>query len=335
MENRKLHWGIIGCGNVTEQKSGPAFYTLPNTELVAVMRRDAAKAADYARRHHVPAYYTNAADLLNAPNVEAVYIATPPSSHATLAIQAMQKGKAVYVEKPMATSYADCLTMANVSQQTGQPLYIAYYRRAQAYFLKIKEIISSGILGEILHAGVRLIRPASEEDRSQNKPWRLDPEQSGGGYFVDMGSHQLDLLLFLFGSIKSWQAEVCNKGGFYQAEDYVDVDFLFQSGLRADGTWNFAAHGETEEDSFTITGTNGTLYFSTFTTTPIRLITTGEQIFTIPKPAIVEAPMIEQITNNILSGNQNTRNLADAIEVSRLIEGILLPYYQVSRKRII
>lgn len=328
MEKKKLHWGIIGCGNVTEHKSGPAFYTLPDTELVAVMRRDAEKAADYARRHHVQAYYTHATELINDPQVEAVYIATPPSSHAALAIEAMLKGKPVYVEKPMASTYADCLRMADISTQTGQPLYVAYYRRAQEYFLKVKEIISSGMLGETLHAEIRLMRKASEEDRSEHKPWRLNPEQSGGGYFVDMASHQLDLLLFLFGTVKSWHAQVCNKRGFYQAEDYVEADFLFQAGHSANGTWNFTAPEGKEEDCFTITGLNGSLHFSTFTMTPIRLVTTKEEIFNIPKPSIVEAPMIERITHEIMSGHHNTQGLADAIEVSRLMEEILRPYYQ-------
>ena len=83
-----IRWGIIGCGDVTEVKSGPGFKQAANSALVAVMRRDAGKAADYARRHNVPRWYANADELLADPNVDAISIATPPSSHAQLALQA-------------------------------------------------------------------------------------------------------------------------------------------------------------------------------------------------------------------------------------------------------
>ncbi|NCB07478.1 MAG: Gfo/Idh/MocA family oxidoreductase, partial [Bacteroidia bacterium] len=96
-----VRWGIIGVGNVTEVKSGPAFYKTEHSKLVAVMRRDAEKAADYARRHGVEKWYSNATDLINDPEVDAVYIATPPDSHARYAMEAMRAGKPVYVEKPM------------------------------------------------------------------------------------------------------------------------------------------------------------------------------------------------------------------------------------------
>ncbi|MCX6333190.1 MAG: Gfo/Idh/MocA family oxidoreductase, partial [Bacteroidia bacterium] len=81
-----INWGIIGCGNVTEVKSGPAFNKVNNSRLIAVMRRDAVLAEDYASRHNVPKFYTDASKLINDPEINAVYIATPPSSHAEYAL---------------------------------------------------------------------------------------------------------------------------------------------------------------------------------------------------------------------------------------------------------
>lgn len=331
---KKLHWGIIGCGNVTEKKSGPAFYRLPETALTAVMRRDREKAADYARRHRVAKFYSDASELIDDPEVEAVYIATPPSSHAELTIKALKKGKPVYVEKPMATSYAECLEMVEASRQTRTPLYVAYYRRAMAYFLKVKEIVSAGTLGEIRHIHLRLIQSARPEDLQEPKPWRLHSTQSGGGYFVDMGAHQLDLLLFLFGEITRQESFVANKGRLYEVEDYVEATFHFSAGFTADAVWYFTAppHDDgspANEDFIEVTGSAGTLRFSTFAMMPIRLVTGRECLFPIPKPEVVEEPMIQQISRAILHGNPffNRQALEDAVEVTRLTEEILKPYY--------
>src|SRR5512147_2302068 len=107
----QINWGIIGCGNVTEKKSGPAFGKVKGSKVIAVMRRDAAKAADYAKRHNISQWYSNADEIINHPGINAVYVATPPSSHAEYAIKAMEKGKVAYVEKPMAADYSDCIRM--------------------------------------------------------------------------------------------------------------------------------------------------------------------------------------------------------------------------------
>ncbi|MEO6134528.1 MAG: Gfo/Idh/MocA family oxidoreductase, partial [Ginsengibacter sp.] len=109
MEN--INWGMIGCGDVTEVKSGPAFNKVPNSKLVAVMRRDAAKAKDYAERHGVPKWYIDASALINDPEINAIYIATPPSSHLEYAIAALKAGKFVYVEKPMTTDLSSAIEL--------------------------------------------------------------------------------------------------------------------------------------------------------------------------------------------------------------------------------
>src|SRR6476661_686572 len=119
MTTDMIQWGIIGCGDVTEVKSGPAFNKVPNSSLVAVMRRDAAKAADYAARHAVPRWYSDARELLADPEVDAVSIATPPSSHMDLALLACAAGKPTMVEKPMALDHAQCVRMVEAFRTAG------------------------------------------------------------------------------------------------------------------------------------------------------------------------------------------------------------------------
>ena len=134
MKMKTIRWGIIGCGDVTEVKSGPALQKADHSALVAVMRRNGQLAEDFARRHGVPQWYDDAAALIHDPAVDAVYIATPPSSHKEYTLMSAAAGKPVYVEKPMARNTAECQAMIAACHKANVPLFVAYYRRALARF---------------------------------------------------------------------------------------------------------------------------------------------------------------------------------------------------------
>src|SRR3982751_1225430 len=123
---RTIRWGIIGCGDVTEIKSGPGFQKAEGSALVAVMRRDGGKGRDYARRHGVARAYDRAEDLIADPEVDAVYVATPPSSHAELALAVAAAGKPCLVEKPMARTHAECVRMIEAFSSRRVPIWVAY-----------------------------------------------------------------------------------------------------------------------------------------------------------------------------------------------------------------
>lgn len=206
MKFEKVRWGIIGCGDVTEVKSGPAFQKIKNSELVAVMRRTGELAKDYAERHNVPKWYDDADALINDPDVDAIYIATPPGSHKEYTIKVAKAGKPVYVEKPMALNFAECNEMIAACKAARVPLYVAYYRRAQPRFVKIKELLENKEIGDVRFVSTTQYQKASEDVKdSENLPWRVQPELSGGGLFFDLASHTLDLLDFLLGPIKEAQ----------------------------------------------------------------------------------------------------------------------------------
>lgn len=116
-EIRQIKWGFIGCGEVTEKKSGPAFSLVPGSRVVAVMSRNKEKARSYAERHGIPKWYTDPQELVDDPDVNAIYIATPPSTHATFAIMAMKADKPVYVEKPLASNYEDCARVNRIAEK--------------------------------------------------------------------------------------------------------------------------------------------------------------------------------------------------------------------------
>ena len=321
-----VQWGIIGCGDVCELKSGPAFYKTAGSSLVAVMRRDAAKAEDFARRHRVARWYSYADELIADPEVHAVYIATPPSSHAGYAISAMRAGKPVYVEKPMATSYSGCEEMNRVSFETGIPLLVAYYRRSLPYYLKIKEIIDSGEIGKVISANIRFHTPATPQDSDVlNIPWRLQPEIAGvGGYFSDMACHTLDMLDFLLGEIVDVCGHKTNRAGLYTVADTVTASFRFASGVAGSGEWAYAAPAMTACDEVAITGSLGCIRFATFSFTPILLQTLHTQAeYRFPRPEHIQQPMIEAVVAQLRGRGKSPSDGISAARTNRVMDQIL------------
>lgn len=297
-----IYWGMIGCGNVTEKKSGPAFSKTAHSTLVAVMARDLTKAADYAQRQSVPRWYDDVDALLQDPQVNAIYIATPPNVHADYAIRALRAGKAVYVEKPMAMNAAECAAMNQASVETGMPLFVAYYRRSLPNFLKIKELIDSGAIGEVRLVHLRIHYPAQAEEigPAAQPRWRVLPEVSGGGHFHDLASHQLDFLEYLLGDIHTVQGMARNQAGFYAADDIVVANFEFASGVMGTGSWCFTLNPEQRVDETQIIGSKGKISFAFFNDSPIRVETAeGLVEYPIPYPEHVQQPLIESIVQQL------------------------------------
>lgn len=320
-----IQWGFIGCGEATEKKSGPAFDQVEGSRVVAVMSRDAAKAKSYAQRHGVGKWYTDAQELVDDPQVNAVYIATPPSSHATFAIMAMRAGKPAYIEKPMAASYEDCARINRVSEQTGVPCFVAYYRRYLPYFRKVKQLIHDGAVGNVINVQIHFAQPPRDLDYNRSDlPWRVLPVISGGGYFYDMAPHQLDLLQDMFGIILRAQGYTSNRGGLYKVEDTLSASFQFESGLPGSGSWCFVAHESAKEDRIEVIGDKGLLSFSVFTFEPIRLDTEqGHQEFDIPNPRYVQQPLIQNVVDHLLKRGVCTCDNVSATSINWVMDKIL------------
>ena len=304
MENQKIvKWGFIGCGEVTEKKSGPAFGKIEGSEVVAVMSRDKAKAKSYAERHGIRKYYADAQALVSDPDVTAVYIATPPSSHTTFAIMAMKAGKPAYIEKPLAASYEDCLRVNRISQLTGIPCFVAFYRRYLPYFEKAKQIVMSGDIGDVLTVQIRFAVPPRELDYQSGRemPWRLQPEVAGGGgYFYDLASHQIDLLQYWFGAIVEAEGVCQNMAGLYKVEDTFNACFRFGNGLTGSASWCFVAHESARRDRISIVGTKGKIVFSVFDYEPIVLDTErGQEQIIVPNPPHVQMGLIEKVVKHL------------------------------------
>jgi predicted dehydrogenase len=322
MENRTINWGIIGCGDVTEVKSGPAFNKVPDSKLVAVMRRNEEKAKDYAQRHGVGKWYNNADDLINDREVNAIYIATPPLNHEEYAIKAMQAGKPVYVEKPMALNAAAAEQIEKVAKQTGVKITVAHYRRQQPVFLKVKELIEQKVIGDVRFVDLKMLQPHQSEIITKTETnWRIDPSVSGGGLFYDLAPHQLDLMMYFFGTPKKISGVAFNSSHFYNADDITCGQILFDSGVVFNGSWCFTV--AERKDLCEIIGSEGKLSFPIFDHKQLTLEKQGTKTtFEFNNLQHVQQPMIQKVVEYFLDRSPNPCSATEGVDVMKMMDAL-------------
>lgn len=294
-----IRWGVIGCGDVTEKKSVPAYQKTGGFEVNMVMRRDAKKAKDYASRHKVPHWTTNAKEVIENPDVDAIYIATPPDTHKFYALQVAAAGKPCCVEKPMAPNYKDSLAIYEAFQAKKLPLFISYYRRSLPRFLKIKQWLDEQKIGEVRHIHWQKTKPPNDTDLSGAYNWRTDKKIAFGGYFDDLASHGLDLFTFLLGNITEAKGISKNQQGLYSAFDTVTGTWLHENGITGSGHWNFGTYHR--EDRVEIMGSEGKISFPVLDEAPLELLNASEQqILEIAHPEHIQQYHVENIKNHLL-----------------------------------
>ena len=325
---RTIRWGIIGCGDVTEVKSGPGFQKADGSALVAVMRRDGAKAQDYARRHGVARAYDNADALIADREVDAVYIATPPSSHCDLALRVAAVGKPCLVEKPMAVNHDECLRMIEAFHSRKLPLWVAYYRRALPRFLIVRDRLLEGAIGRVTSVHVQVTAPPLTGADATN--WRIDPAVSGAGLFFDLASHCLDLLDFMIGPITAVSGLAVNTGGTYRAEDATAATFQFDDKTLGTGIWNFNAAEKT--DVMTFIGTAGELTTPIFSDTGV-MIRRGRdsQIYDVRNPPHVHQPLIQTIVDELREQGECPSTGVSGARTSWVMDRCVQEYYRRAR----
>jgi predicted dehydrogenase len=318
-----INWGIIGCGDVTEIKSGPAFNKVKNSSLVAVMRRNSEKAKDYAQRHHVPKWYDDASNLINDQDVNAIYIATPPSSHEEYTLAALSAGKPVYVEKPMTVNFASAIKMMNAANEKNTKLVIAHYRHEQPYFKKIKQLLDEKFIGDIRFARLDFYRKllSLEELELPKNAWRVNTSIAGGGLFHDLAPHQLDLMLYFFGGIENASGFSTNQSHLYNADDVVSGNIIFKNGVVFNGLWCFNVDRQNEKDSCEIAGSEGKIIFSVFGQPKLSVTKNSETEIIFFKPLKhVQQPMIEKVVEYFLDEGPNPCSSENGVEVMRIMD---------------
>ncbi len=331
---KTIRWGILGCGDVTEVKSGPGFSRAENSSLVAVMRRNGELAKAYAERNNVPHWYDDADKLINDPDVDAVYIATRPDSHKEYVLKCAAAGKPVLVEKPVARTYDEAKAMIEACKSAKVPLWVAFYRRAMPLFLKVKELVDSGAIGTVRYVVVHH-QEATPVEGFEKLPasWRYVPAIGGGGVFVDIGSHVFDFLDYVLGPIREVRGIATNQAGLYAAEDMVTACFGFEGGVQGSGTWNFVAYDNYERTW--IVGDKGELSFSFYAPNPIELKTQeGKQTFDVGFPKHVHQPLIQTIVNEMNGVGVCASTGESGIRATWVMDQVLADYRAVNGIRI-
>lgn len=318
-----IKWGIIGCGDVTEVKSGPPLYKVPNSSLIAVMRRDAGKAEDYARRHGVGKWYNDAENLLDDAEIDAVYVATPPSSHLEYALAGLKRGLNVYVDKPVTINATEARQMADALKNSNGKLSVAHYRRALPMYLYIKGLLDNGAIGDVRSVQIRTWKSAKpgNEDIAQDN-WRIVPHLSGGGYFNDLSPHQLDLMLFYFGAPAKYSGFSVNQAGIYGATDHTCGSIIFESGVVVNGSWCFNVAPSEVTDECIIVGTEGSISFPFFSEPHTVTLKNGdgEIARSFIQPEHIAYPMIEKVVSYFNGTGDNPCSLDDAIVLMDIID---------------
>ena len=319
--NSITRWGILGCGDVTEIKSGPAYQKTEGFKIEAVMRRDAAKAADYAKRHGINKYYTNADELINDPEIDAIYIATPPDTHKYYGLKVAISGKICCIEKPLSPSYQDSLAIYEAFNEKNIPLFVAYYRRTLPRFLHIKQWIDDEKIGEVRHIRWHLCKPTTAQDLSGTYNWRTDAKIASAGYFDDLASHGLDLFVFLLGNIKEVSGISLNQQSLYSAMDAVSASWVHESGITGSGSWNFGCYKR--EDTVEIYGSKGKITFSIFENEPIQLINEqGETKLTIEHPENIQLYHVQHMKDSLTNNGSHPSNGKTATHTNWVMDKI-------------
>ncbi len=301
--SKPIRWGMIGCGDVTEVKSGPAYQQTDGFQLTAVMRRDPEKLLDYAKRHGIQKYYTNADELIHDDEVDAVYIATPPDSHLQYALKVADAGKPCCIEKPLSPHYKDSLMIHESFKDKNLPLFVAYYRRSLPRFNQVRTWIESKEIGEIRHISWHLSKPPDKTDLAGVYNWRTDPEVAPGGYFDDLASHGIDLFTYLLGDIKEVYGISLNQQQLYAAKDAITACWLHEGNITGSGSWNFGC--DSSEDRVEIYGSRGKMQFSVFLDHPLLLMSNGQkkQEVYIENPKNIQLYHVEDMKKQLLGEN--------------------------------
>ena len=315
----RRRWGVIGAGDIVKRRVAPALRESPRCEFLAVSRARA-DLADDARALGAARWYPRWRDLVADDDVECVYVATPVRVHAEQTIAAADAGKHVLCEKPMAMTTAECDRMIAACRANGVRLGIAYYRRFYPVIGRVKEILSSGAIGQPAFAEMTAFEwfdPAPDHPRR----WLLDRASAGGGPMMDFGCHRLEVLLNLFGPVARTASLAANVVFDRDVEDTAAVLLQFDRGPCASLVVSHAAHER--QDTLRVFGTRGSIHIADLNSGELRLLVDGaERIESHPPASNVHGPLIEDFVDAVSANRDPAVDGAMGRAVARIEDDI-------------
>jgi len=319
-----FRWGLIGAGDIARKRVAPAMRESPTSALIAVSRARAELAAAFAAEFGADRWHAHWQDLVTDRGIDGVYVATTVDVHAAQAIAAAEAGKHVLCEKPMAMTAAECDRMIAACRANGVTLGVAYYRRFYPAIVRTKAIIEAGDIGMPVVAQMNALE-WFDPDAYHPRGWLLTRARAGGGPMMDFGCHRLEVLVNLFGAVRSAAALTANVCFDRDVEDTAAVLLRFDRGPCASVTVTHAVHDR--QDTFDVFGTRGSIRCRSLNAGELR-ITVGdrERIEVHPPAANVHQPLIEDFVAAVAANRQPAVNG----EVGRQIAAIEDQIYGVT-----
>ena len=293
-------WAIVGCGDIAKKRVAAAIQADNRSQLVAACRRSADSLQAFCEQFNIPTATTNEQEIWHDSTIDAVYIATPAHCHCQQAISALESGKHVLVEKPMALSVNECDRMIAASDAHHRRLGVAYYRRFYPVVSKVASLLAEGAIGRPLAASA-ITGNRFDLKKNDDGYWRVLPEQGGGGALMDIGSHRIDLFLSLFGPVQDVRAVCSTVAADYQVDDVASLVLQFKSGVH--GTLSAFFGASCVPDQLTVVGTQGRLVVEPLNAGRLSLQTVrGVYSEHLPASENLHAPLISDFTEAIIKG---------------------------------
>lgn len=299
---KKLKWGLIGCGDISEKRVAPALRDLENCELVTVNRANYTKAKDFARQFGARKWTKDWREILDDEEVQAVYIATPVYLHAEMTIAAAEAGKHVLCEKPMGMNTKECDDMIDACTSNGVKLGVAYYRHFYPAVKRIKDIIASGEIGIVANAQINNFEPFNRKP-GEPRYWLLEKDKAGGGPMMDMGCHRIEVFTNILGPIQEAKGFLTNVLYEREVEDTAIAHLLFETGTTAVLTSSHAAFEP--QDTLDVFGCKGSIHVPVLNEGTMTIKTSdGERVEKHPPHANVHQPLVDDFTRAVLEDRE-------------------------------
>lgn len=317
---KKLKFGLIGCGDISQKRVAPAIRDLDNCELVAVNRARYELAEAFAREFGAKRWYRTWRELLKDEEVEAVYVATPHDQHMEQTIAAAEAGRHVLCEKPMALNARDCRPMIDACKSNGVKLGIAYYRHFYPSVNRIKEIIASGELGKISTVRINAFEWHEFESDSPQY-WVFRKCESGGGPMMGFGCHRIEVLLNILGPVKRTAGFIDNVIFDREVEDNSAALFHFERG--AFGVLCVSNSIFEPGDTLDVYGSKGSVHIPVLNRGSMVIKTEqGERSEEHPPHPNLHLPLIEDFAHAVLEDREPAVDGKIGYEVQRLEDEI-------------
>jgi len=316
----KVNWALIGCGDIARKRVVPALQKGQDSSLLSICRADAGKAESFAREFGVEKWIADWRESVKDPDINSVYIATPVYQHAEQTIAAAEKGKHVLCEKPMALNTAECTKMIDAVKANNVRLGIAYYRHFYPPVLRIKGIIASGEIGDVVTVQAENFE---NFNLSPGAPryWFLQKELSGGGPMMDMGCHRIEVFTNLLGPVKETRAFHNNVVFQREVEDITTAHFNFENAVTAT---LISAHAVKEpRDTIRIFGSRGSIHVPNLNEGTLEIYTSeGSRVEKHPNPENTHQPLINDFIQAVKENREPAVNGETGKSINMILDDI-------------